>query len=324
MRVNSFKLARGKRREGVCTKSRINNLLLLKTNPTVIMKKTNIITATAILFAAITPAIGTAANKEGADSASMSSKYTSQSVTRISEDRVDNLTTAKDLIGSSVYDSAGEKIGDISDISFGRNLMSTAMPMSDKSKDWSAKDKMSKEKNYEDTGAMSNNSSHRDVDGNRPESIVFISVGGLFGIGDDLVQVSASQLRYDTKSEHYILNGVTKDQVAKIADQDESEFNEDNYYADSWYDSRGMKSSSDWGDKTDTNRAKRDFNSDASLVKESFSGMKDFSSVTVSKSGDKIVLSGSVSSKSLRNKAEKLAKESTDLSVENNIRVSGE
>ncbi|MDQ8185832.1 BON domain-containing protein [Pelagicoccus sp. SDUM812002] len=370
-------------------------------------------------------------------------------VTRIAEDRVDELTTASDLIGSSVYDKNGDKIGDIKDVSFGRNVMasmsndrhswnsdSNSMNKSDSqtsshmdrdstghmdtqsrqassSESYASQEKSrgDKDKQSDSSSWDSDNSDRRDemataskqasipesyanqdrnsdssswnstdssdsssgdvemnnrqasrsesyasqnqnsssqnrenrnsqnwenrnsdtvsnessqMMSNRPEAVVFISVGGVFGIGDDLVQVPAKQITYDSSEERFVLQGHSVDEVTSIAQKGQSNFDENDYYADNWYE-YNMYGTYGYPYGSETVRGMRDFGSDEETIRDAFQNDSTLSSastsIQINEKNDEIVLKGTVRSESLKQRAEELAKRETTLDVTNNIKV---
>lgn len=371
------------------------------------------------------------------------SMSSTKEVTRIAEDRVDELTTASDLIGASVYDKNGEKIGDIKDVSFGRNVMasvskerkswnsdSDSMNKSDsrtssrmerdrnesidtqsrqasvsesyasQDKSWNDTDKQSdgtsldsNDHDRRDSGEMataskqasipesyanqgrnsdssswnstnSSDSSSGDVGVNsrqasrsesyatqnensssqnwenrnsdrtnlessqtrsdRPEAVVFISVGGVFGIGDDLVQVPAKKISYDSSEEHFVLQGHTVDEVTSIAQKGQSNFDENDYYADNWYE-YNMYGAYGYPYRSETVRGMRDFGSDEETIRNAFQNDSTLASasniIQINEKNDEIVLKGTVRSELLKRRAEELAKRETTLDVTNNLKV---
>lgn len=333
---------------------------------------------TCIALALLTGSVSQFAFAGENDKKASHSKETTMSstreVSRIAEDRVDELTTASDLIGASVYDRNGDKVGDIKDVSFGRNVMAsmsmnktnkTDAKSSKKSDSWSTSssqndgeqsDEMvteSKQRSIPESYANQNrgsdsdsNWSNSDKEGkswsdkdkkskgmhsdsmmsSRPEAVVFISVGGIFGMGDDLVQVPASKISYDSSEERFVLQGHSVDEVAEIAEADEKNFNEDDYYTDNWNNTSatgyGMY---DVPYSENTARGMRDFGSDKEMIRSAFDNDNTLSShsdsIEINEKDGEIVLTGKVKSTEAKQRAEELAKRETTLDVTNKIKV---
>ncbi|MDQ8204729.1 BON domain-containing protein [Pelagicoccus sp. SDUM812003] len=153
-------------------------------------------------------------------------------VARVSEDYLDQISTAKNILGSSVYDGAGEKIGDVKDISLGYKLHSVAgLQGNDKSGKRSSDSAIDSNKNHlEDSNSRYATNENAN---NRPGSYVFISVGGLMGIGDDVVRVPMSSLtRSAEDKDHLVLQGYSKENIVAIAEQEAGDFDASDYEYD--------------------------------------------------------------------------------------------
>jgi rRNA processing protein Gar1 len=287
-------------------------------------------------------------NSSDRDAMDRSSMSATQDVIRVSEDRVDSLTTATDLIGASVYDRDGEKVGTIKDVSFGRNVLSglsmkndswksdkdskQSQSMSSTKKDrdedsYASKDSMKdSKKDWNASDDRSKMSMNDHAMSGRPESVVFISVGGILGIGDDLVQVPASQIGYDSSKKRFVLEGHSVSEVTNIAEADSSrEFDDSNYYTDTWSGANAYGTYPNTSGSM-TARAKRDFGNDESMIREAFKKDSKFSSLSnsimINQKDDEVVLTGTVKTREEKKRAEELAKQETSLNVVNKIKVS--
>ncbi|MDQ8181082.1 PRC-barrel domain-containing protein [Pelagicoccus sp. SDUM812005] len=231
----------------------------------------------------------------------------SQRMHRVTQDSLDRQVTAKDLIGASVYDNAGEKIGDIADIGISGLPSSLNKGHMDKDR------KENKGTHLPDANSqwgeldqsMQSQSSMRSQSMQGQGRVTaFISVGGLFGIGDDIVAVPANELSWDARKERFTLAS-TKSQVVALAEQEPIDF-------DSADDSQGYYS------------AKQSFDDDVTLVRGALisgDNATDLASVTVEKKDDRIVLKGTVKSEEAKKRAAELAEENSDLQIENSIKV---
>lgn len=148
---------------------------------------------------------------------------------RVSKDAIDNQVTAKDVIGQAVYGSDGEKLGDISDLTVSSEFQAARMAQAATRAD---RDTLGADRTpgtgtgaTADTGIGAAEREAGDawsaaksmVGMEEPHAI--ISVGGVLGVGDDLVAVPLSALEYDSAEERYTLN-VQKSEFVSIAERD--------------------------------------------------------------------------------------------------------
>jgi osmotically-inducible protein OsmY len=220
-----------------------------------------------------------------AQSSSDTHSATLSSISRVTKDSVENRITAKDLIGAGVYDRTGEKIGDIADIDLQASLpqeLSTSQNAreNDRSAGAWVKDKMD-------------------------SSTIFISVGGLWGIGDDLVSVPTSQLRYNAVEERYELSASKADVVA-LAEQDANEFSAD----------RRM---------SETAVGKQSFADEATRVKKALQSDPMTSAfaqnITVTSDGESLQIHGTVANKDQQKKLLDAARRATSVDIDDKLKV---
>jgi hypothetical protein len=291
---------------------------------------TSLVAAAALALTGSLQAQNSGSTTPAAGSSSMNSPSL-DNISRVSKSAVKHQFTAKDLIGAAVYDRAGEKIGDITDLAYGgafpaslsnaynlnRNEPdakdATRMPgastapgsytpttpspsTTDRSSTRSGPDRMSS------TAPMTNTmASASDVR-------VFISVGGLWGIGDDLVSVRASELSFNAAEDRFEL-AASKADVVALAEQDEAP---------------GYASGSS---PTDATRAgKQQFADEAAKVRNALEVDTLTSSyaykVTVTSDGDDIQLRGTVDTEEQHQQILKTARAATtnDVEDENQVR----
>lgn len=168
---------------------------------------------------------------------------TAPELTRVSSKDIEHLTTANDLIDKTVYDSFGEKIGFVKDVSLGVKLGAgmgsshgAEKPSSSQGRDQS---KNSQNKS-QSSGSISGIGSHEpedqegkygDISPNdsftmnmgghsRQKQYAFISIGGVLGIGDNLIRVPLTSLQHDSPEDRLVLQGYSKATVVAIAEQD--------------------------------------------------------------------------------------------------------
>ncbi len=176
------------------------------------------------------------------------------SLRRVTKDSLDEQLTAKALIGKDVHDSAGEKIGEVEDIVLDASgVPELASAFMNREAD---RDDRSMSRPVDTTApAPTGSASARGVDSYaagaagdgasvtaRPDtdtgrvdigsrlgsavagamsggSAAIISAGGLMGLGQDLIRVPLSQLRYNAEEDHVTLD-VSRDQISRITDSD--------------------------------------------------------------------------------------------------------
>lgn len=310
----------------------------------------------------------------------------------MSKDEVGNRFTAKDLLGASVYDASGERIGDIADIDLrgavpGSLLMSFTQGQGDRTSSSSASGMNSSgTSQYGSTagqsgtyagsgssqagsgstrssgsttgtgsstgsGSMAGSStgstagqsgtyasgtgsagSNHSTSGNMASSAtdalrdssraalssldsslsgatVFVSVGGLFGIGDDLVSVPISMLSYNTSKSHFELAASKAEVTALTQGADRN-----SGYASS---SRSNDSASSM---SGTAAGKQSFGDEVSRVQSALRTDPKTSpfahNVIVSSDGDTLELRGTVDSKEQKQQIVDCARRATSLKID--------
>lgn len=245
-------------------------------------------------------------------------------VHRVSDEIIAQQLTAKDLLGKAVYGVDGEKLGDISDISLASGFSAavaeslrnagTAMTTSPAT----------------GTGASANTTASdmrtatsllSSIDND--DLTVFISVGGLLGIGDNLVSVPASALNYDAQNQHFTLNVRKADFVALAQERAPTYASTSGTSAD-----RANMSSTDRSGSTMSpgTSAKQAWDDDADAIKEAFRNDAALGSLAsrlnVEVKDEAVVLSGTVLNESDKARAASLARQHTSLRIRNEIEVS--
>lgn len=236
-------------------------------------------------------------------------------VTRVPEDYLDQITTAKNIIDCSVYDEAGEKIGDVKDISLGFKLHSMAgIQANDKTDGQTSKyaigDKKDPDNIYNSIGHNASGMAN-----NNPTPYVFISVGGLMGLGDDVVRVPLRSLsRSDKDKNHLVLQRYSKDKVVAIAKLDPKDFDTKDYEYDHVL-SATSRSKIVWADSFDTTNTRK------ALIAEDRLGATDADRIIVGRDGENVILSGSLNTETQKKKAGDITKKNTEMPVKNQINV---
>lgn len=220
------------------------------------------------------------------------------SIARVAKDTVKNQFTAKDLIGASVHDRTGDKIGDIADIDLqgiapgalarSFNHQGSAMASSGMSED-------------------ATRSSARSIgDSALANATVFVSVGGLWGVGDDLVRVPMSKLSYNTTEKRFELDASKADVVA-LAEGDARP----GYAADTRIGQ--------------TSAGKQTFGDEATRVQDALKADPMTSAfaqnVIVTSDGETLELRGTVENKEQQKRIVETARRATALKIDDEIQV---
>lgn len=190
---------------------------------------------------------------------------------------VDAAFSAKDLLGSSVRDLAGERLGVIRDV-----LLDEAKSP------------------RPDEAAVANAEEGKLPQHDFDQLHVVISVGGLFGMADDVVLVPAEALSYDRANDTYTLN-VSKTEFVAIAKQSAS------------------------GAQQPERMAAPGAASDVAVVTEALREDTTLrtvaSDISVDLEDNQIVLSGVARNASEKDRIVEVAREATDKPVVDNIEV---
>lgn len=191
------------------------------------------------------PSSGATARPSDRTTAASSSTATAQ-FRRTSKDRVEQQFTAKDLLDKAVYDSQGERIGEIVDIDLGArfasNLSQTMNQGSRAGATGATGSSTRSSTSSTDTGASASGSvstpagsaggsvgagvsgatgsSTMSSMAGQADPGVFVSVGSVMGIGGDLVRVPIASLSYDAQEERFTL-AARKAEITAIAERDE-------------------------------------------------------------------------------------------------------
>ena len=241
------------------------------------------------------------------------------SLHRVEESTVEARLTAKDVIGKAVHGIDGEKLGDVADIALSgfSDDLEEGLRMTSRS---------------DDRPATSATSARSSTAGALDDAVVFISVGGMFGIGDDLVSVPAAALSYDTDERHFTLN-VRKADFVALAEQklptyaaERDRHSErpvittgDNKAAGSI---AGSPAYPGWANTS----AKMALEDDVVAVRQAIRSDPDLgdagSRVVVTVDGKEIVISGTASSEAERRKIIAVARANTDKPIKDSLKVS--
>lgn len=182
------------------------------------------------------------ADVSASDISASASFASSSDIRRVQEDQLENKVTAEQLIGKDVVDRNGEKVATVKDInlqavlpggfeqasveasgeassetyaaSTGSDASSTmTRPQSSGSLSGSAEfDEQSRSASaqFGEQGAASSS----DVE-------VYLSVGGLWGLGEEIVAVPVSKLSYDSQNDQLQIDS-TQQEIAAIADPEQA------------------------------------------------------------------------------------------------------
>lgn len=226
-----------------------------------------------------------------------------EKISRVSKESIEHRLTAKDLIGASVYDPAGEKIGDIADVDLHAAVPEDLAKTFETARASEAAGSTYGAEPMAGAGEQSTMSeAGRRLRGmasalKGEEPTVFISVGGLWGVGDDVVSVPVSQLKYNAAEERFELSASKADIVA-LAGQEEA---------------------------GSTAAAKQQFSDDAMQVQDALASDPQTSSfahrVTVTTDGETIELRGTLDNEQQQQQVLDAARRATSLPIEDNTDV---
>ena len=242
-------------------------------------------------------------------------------IKRMDRDKLDSKLTAKELIGKEVVDMNGERLGSIHDIG-----LAQALPNEFRESERS-------EGSTTTTSAVQNNSIN-----------LYVAVGGVMGLGADIVSVPADRFGFDRENDRLTLD-IPEDQFSAIADQDHdrsgfatteitsgTDATTPGYAsgagATSWTagsTATEMNASNEGitGTRTDVASTHEDVRKIERALQDD-NDLEDVASqVVVAQSGDAILLSGAVNEESQKERIVELARENTDMEVRDYLRVSG-
>jgi hypothetical protein len=245
-------------------------------------------------------------------------------IKRVDRDKLDSKLTAKELIGKEVVDMNGERLGSIHDIGLAQVLPNEFRAVE------TATDSAS------GLSAMPNNNSIN----------LYVAVGGIMGLGADIVSVPADRFGFDRENDRLTLD-IPEDQFSAIADDDQdrtgfasadltsgTDATTPGYAsgagATSWTagsTATEMSATRDGVTGTRTDVASTGTHEDVRKIERALNDDNDLedvaSQVVVAQSGDAILLSGAVNEESQKERIVELARENTDLEVRDYLRVSG-
>ena len=145
-------------------------------------------------------------------SGATSSHASSPPVRRATEVTLDQQVTAKDLIGREVYDRQNDHIGEIVDVALGGVVPVELKHALAKNKDgYAPTQRDATDRQHQPEPTKPSDRERDDQPGKErvqafATSTVFISVGGVLGVGADLVRAPLSALRYDRRHDHIVLD----------------------------------------------------------------------------------------------------------------------
>jgi osmotically-inducible protein OsmY len=260
--------------------------------------------ATASLIVAV-PAFGQN-SRPNTDTAAGAMKDAAGAVSRVTKDSVKHRFTAKDLIGAAVYDTAGEKIGDISDIDLSGAVpgtLASAFNM-DQVADRADRDAQT---TTPSTAAGSSSRLAAGADSALKHATVFLSIGGMLGIGDDLVSVPVSKLNYNSASDRFELAMAKADVVALAEAKDQQTY------------------ATDSSTPAATRAGKQSFADEATRVKSALAADPQTSAfaqkVTVMAAGESLEIRGIVDNKEQQKRIVDAARRATSLDIDDKIEV---
>jgi osmotically-inducible protein OsmY len=252
--------------------------------------------------------LGTVQAQSNSPSSSAMPAASTTGISRVAKEEVKSRFTAKDLIGAAVYDTAGDRIGEIADIDLKGALPATlasSFAAGHAADDASRRNTMSGAKSDDAASRPARSTNPAAGAGEMSPSTIYVSVGGLLGIGDDFVSVPASQLSYNATEKRFELSA-TKADVVALAEQKE---NTNAYSAGS--------------SPSKTSAAKQAFADEATRVQNALETDPQTSAfafkVSVTTDGQYIELHGMIDSKEQHDKILATARRATALEVKDKI-----
>jgi len=226
-------------------------------------------------------------------------------VQRLSTSELEALNTAKDLIGKSVYDLSGERIGSVIDFSVPQevtnpySMRTPARPMNATQEKEHALAPMGPDAKTPGMGRPLTDHDHMLIPNTAQHfsQRTFISVGGVMGLGDEIISIDNRDLRFDTELDGYVVNQNESDLLA-MADQNMSLPEPQNY-----------------------SPASQNWNQEVSAIRTALSSNTDFQRVTVTQRGKDLILEGTVKNNETRQRAYELAADATSQKLQNHIRI---
>ncbi len=217
---------------------------------------------------------------------------------RVDRESLESKMTAQELIGKTVVGSDGQRLGAIHDIGFAHFLPSEFQG-----------------------DAKSTTAQDRGLN-------FYVAVGGVLGVGADIVSVPAERFGFDQENDHLTLD-VTEDQFTAIAKPDTAEREFASSAAGTTWttgpDGTAMAMSEDGLTGARTDVAATSDHEDVELIEKALKADSDLNEVAddirVTRSGDAIVLSGDVPSESQKHRIVELARSHTDREVRDQIRT---
>ncbi len=256
-----------------------------------------------VLLATATLVLAGTATAQGNLPATGPVNPTGSVATRVTKDSVKNRFTAKDLIGAAVYDRTGDKIGEIADIDL-QGAVPGALARSfnaDQGNDRAPTTAMPATVGTDASGANPGSK----ADSTMGHATVLLSVGGLWGVGDDLVSLPMSAFSYNSDKDRFELSA-SKGEIVALAEGK----------AHGGY-------SADAPIASGTRAGKQSFADEAKRVKEAL--MADpmtspfAAGVTITTDGENLVIHGLVDNKEQKQRILDTARRATPLKVEDEI-----
>lgn len=163
-------------------------------------------------------------------------------IQRLNDQSLDRQFTAKDLIGKEVYDSGNKRVGEIKDVvldstqfqqlanairsresqtsAYGSAALNAGSDTAASSPGVSSSDRNSGHVSSTSSSAVGNTSTGTDY-AMSSEPAAIVSSGGLLGVGNNLLRVPLSQLKFDPNSRHLMIN-VSEQQLSSLQSPSET------------------------------------------------------------------------------------------------------
>jgi hypothetical protein len=261
-------------------------------------------------------------NERSAQHSSSMKSTSVHGIKKVDKDKLDSKLTAKELIGKEVADMNGERLGRVHDIGLAQALPSEfrAMEEADRSREFSttAGSALSSAASAVSAAAGMNNVN------------LYVAVGGIMGLGSDIVSVPADQFSYDRENDRLTLN-ISEDRftaIAKGEDSDSVTFRSTEGYASGagTTGTTGIGATDSSFGTTGTGLSATTDRNEVQKIQQALRNDSDLrnvaSRINISESGNDILLTGEVTSEDQKDKVVEFVRDQTDKNVRDNLRVS--
>jgi hypothetical protein len=266
-------------------------------------------------------------NERSAQHSSSMKSTSVHGIKKVDKDKLDSKLTAKELIGKEVADMNGERLGRVHDIGLAQALPSEFRAMEEA--DTSRRD-TSREFSTTAGSALSSAGSAMSAAAGMNNVNLYVAVGGIMGLGSDIVSVPADQFSYDRENDRLTLN-ISEDRFTAIAEGEDSDsvtFRSTEGYASGagTTGTTGIGATDSSFGTTGTGLSATTDRNEVQKIQQALRNDSDLrnvaSRINISESGNDILLTGEVTSEDQKDKVVEFVRDQTDKNVRDNLRVS--